>query len=127
MSAVPRIGLVALLALSVAQVSSAQQPAQPAPATLDIDALSKEAAELLSQYIRVNSSNPPGSELATAKWLQATLAKEGIEGEILDTAELGPGRANFDARIKGSGANPKASEEFGLAPAQLTLPLQQKL
>ena len=63
----------------------------------------EEAARLLSEYIRVNSSNPPGNELATARWLQATLSREGIEGQILDTAELGPGRANFYARLKGTG------------------------
>jgi hypothetical protein len=35
--------------------------------------------------------------------LKEVLAREGIEGQILDTAELGPGRANFYARLKGNG------------------------
>jgi acetylornithine deacetylase/succinyl-diaminopimelate desuccinylase-like protein len=63
-----------------------------------------EAVQRLSEYVRINTSNPPGNELATARWLKDVLAKEGIEGEILDTAELGPGRANFYARVKGDGS-----------------------
>ncbi len=52
---------------------------------------------------RSTPRNPPGNELATARWLKETLAREGIEGQILDTAELGAGRANFYARLKGNG------------------------
>ncbi len=84
-----------LCALSVPAV--AQAPA------FDYDRLRDETAQRLSEYIRINTSNPPGNELATARWLKEVLAKEGIEGQILDTAELGPGRANFYARLKGSG------------------------
>jgi acetylornithine deacetylase/succinyl-diaminopimelate desuccinylase-like protein len=72
--------------------------------SLDYDRLRDETAQLLSQYLRINTSNPPGNELATARWLKDVLAKEGIEGQILDTAELGPGRANFYARLKGNGS-----------------------
>jgi acetylornithine deacetylase/succinyl-diaminopimelate desuccinylase-like protein len=72
--------------------------------TIDFSKLRDETAERLSQYLKINTSNPPGNELATARWLKAVLAKEGIEGEILDTAELGPGRANFYARLKGDGS-----------------------
>lgn len=73
-----------------------------APA-IDYDKLQDETAQRLSEYLRINTSNPPGNELATARWLKDVLAKEGIEGQILDTAELGPGRANFYARLKGTG------------------------
>ena len=78
--------------------------AGPAEAqSFDYDRLRDETAQLLAQYLRINTSNPPGHELATAQWLKDVLAKEGIEGQILDTAELGPGRANFYARLKGTG------------------------
>ena len=76
-------------------------PAQSSP--FDYTALRDEAVQLLSQYLAINTTNPPGNELATARWLKDVLAKEGIEGQILDTAELGPGRANFYARLKGNG------------------------
>lgn len=82
---------------AVAAPASGQTP------SLDYAKLRDETARLLSEYIRINTSNPPGNELATARWLQAVLAREGIQGQILDTAELGPGRANFYAKLAGSG------------------------
>ncbi|HEU5039647.1 MAG TPA: M20/M25/M40 family metallo-hydrolase, partial [Gemmatimonadales bacterium] len=87
-----------LLLLSTAPVR-AQDPA----AAIDFARLRDETAQRLSEYLRINSTNPPGNELATARWLQEVLQREGIEGAILDTAELGAGRANFYARLPGSG------------------------
>ena len=87
------LGLTLLLASPLA----AQGPA------IDYAALREETARRLSEYLRINTSNPPGNELAAARWLADVLAKEGIEGTILDTTELGAGRANFYARLPGSG------------------------
>jgi acetylornithine deacetylase/succinyl-diaminopimelate desuccinylase-like protein len=95
----PRLPLLLVtLSLSAPRLATAQQRA------IDFDALRDETVRVMSEYLRINTSNPPGNELETARWLKAFLAKEGIEGEILDTAELGPGRANFYARLRGSGA-----------------------
>ena len=96
-SPICRFTRAATLLFVLAQPAAAQAP------TIDYDRLRDETARRLSEYIRINTSNPPGNELATARWLKDVLAKEGIEGQILDTAELGPGRANFYARLKGSG------------------------
>jgi acetylornithine deacetylase/succinyl-diaminopimelate desuccinylase-like protein len=85
-------GLTSFLSLADAQGQS-----------LDYARLRDETAQMLAQYLRINTSNPPGNELATAQWLKDVLAKEGIEGQILDTTELGHGRANFYARLKGTG------------------------
>jgi acetylornithine deacetylase/succinyl-diaminopimelate desuccinylase-like protein len=92
--------LFVLLLLAVPPAASAQDPA----AGIDFARLRDETAERLAEYIRINTANPPGSELATARWLRDVLAREGIEGMILDTAELGPGRANFYARMPGTGS-----------------------
>lgn len=78
--------------------------ATPLAAQHDWDRLQAEAVALLSEYLRINTSNPPGNELAAARWLAEVLEREGIESQILDTAELGSGRANFYARLKGTGA-----------------------
>ncbi len=91
------IRLVAL-ALLLASPLAAQRPA-----AMDYAALREETAQRLSEYLRINTSNPPGNELAAARWLADVLAKEGIQGSILDTAELGAGRANFYARLPGTG------------------------
>jgi acetylornithine deacetylase/succinyl-diaminopimelate desuccinylase-like protein len=92
-----------LFALAAVLLSTLTQPAAAQRVALNYAGLRDEAARLLSDYIRINTSNPPGNELATARWLKVVLAKEGIEGQILDTAELGAGRANFYARLEGTG------------------------
>ena len=76
------------------------QPAHP----VDWNALRDETVRVLAEYLRIDTTNPPGNELAGARYLQGVLAKEGIEAQILDTVELGAGRANLYARLKGSGA-----------------------
>ena len=96
--------LALLLPLLFAPAAAAAQaaPADPA-AVIDFARLRDETAQRLAEYIRINTSNPPGNELAAARWLRDVLAREGIKGMILDTAELGAGRANFYARLPGSG------------------------
>lgn len=73
------------------------------PRPLNWDSLAAEAVRNLSAYLAINTSNPPGNELAAARYLQQLLARDGIEAQILDTAELGPGRANLYARLRSSG------------------------
>lgn len=78
--------------------------AQAAPAPFDYAKLGEEATSRLQQYLRIDTSNPPGNELATARFLHDWLAKEGIESQILDTLELPAGRANLYARLRGDGS-----------------------
>src|SRR5881296_3530972 len=63
-------------------------------------ALGNEAAQLLSQYLRINTTNPPGNERRAADWLAAVLAREGIEAQVFEPA---PGKANLYARLRGDG------------------------
>ena len=91
------IALVLLLLVLMASPLAGQNAA-----AIDYAKLRVETARRLSEYLRINTSNPPGNELAAARWLADVLGKEGIRGMILDTAELGPGRANFYARLPGS-------------------------
>src|SRR3989475_2189001 len=63
-------------------------------------AAGQEAATLLSQYIAINTTNPPGNELKAAEWLRAVLGREGIEAQIF---EPGPSKANLFARVPGDG------------------------
>jgi acetylornithine deacetylase/succinyl-diaminopimelate desuccinylase-like protein len=93
--------LRAALLLAIALLEVHALSAQGAP--IDYAALRDETVRAMQEYLRINTTNPPGNELATARWLQAFLAKEGIPSEILDTAELGAGRANLYARFKGNG------------------------
>src|SRR6516162_9163109 len=72
--------------------------AAPVP---DFGAAREEAVRFLSDYLRINTVNPPGNETRGAKYLQSILAREGIPSEIF---ELVPGRGNLVARLGGSGA-----------------------
>ncbi len=60
-----------------------------------------EAAALLSRYIQIDTTNPPGNEIRAAQFLKEIFDREGIEARILESA---PGRANIYARLRGDGS-----------------------
>lgn len=70
---------------------------------VDWDALSKEGQVILADYLRINTTNPPGNEILAARFLKGILDREGIPATIVDTTELGAGHANLFARLKGNG------------------------
>jgi len=72
-----------------------------APVEEDWKGLGDEAAGLLSQYLRINTTNPPGNEVEAARWLAAALQREGIESQVFEPA---PGKANLYARLAGDGS-----------------------
>ncbi|HEX9347504.1 MAG TPA: M20/M25/M40 family metallo-hydrolase [Gemmatimonadales bacterium] len=72
-----------------------------APGEADWTALGDEATGLLTRYLRINTTNPPGNEIAAARWLQAVLRRDGIEAQIFEPA---PGKANLYARLRGDGS-----------------------
>ncbi|MEM3873837.1 MAG: M20/M25/M40 family metallo-hydrolase [Candidatus Bathyarchaeia archaeon] len=63
----------------------------------------EEITALLSDLIRINTTNPPGNETQAAKYLAETLEREGFECEVLESA---PGRGNVITRLKGTGEKP---------------------
>ena len=60
----------------------------------------KEAARVLSGYLKVDTFNPPGNETRGAKYLGRLLDKEGIPYEIVEHAS---GRGSLIARLEGAG------------------------
>ena len=56
---------------------------------------------MLSDYIRLDTTNPPGGEAQAASFLQRILTAEGIETRLVETA---PGRANLIARLRATEA-----------------------
>jgi acetylornithine deacetylase/succinyl-diaminopimelate desuccinylase-like protein len=62
-----------------------------------------EVTNLLSDLIRINTTNPPGNETEAAKYLAETLEKEGFKCELFESA---PGRGSIITRLKGSGEKP---------------------
>ena len=76
-------------------------PACPRAMSMAPAALAAEAVCLLRQYIQIDTTNPPGNELLSARFLAAVLAREGIEATLFESA---PGRANLYARLHGDGS-----------------------
>jgi acetylornithine deacetylase/succinyl-diaminopimelate desuccinylase-like protein len=95
-----RHAIVAFLLVSAAPLAA---QVSVAPSVIDWNALQSESVRHLQDYVRVNTSNPPGNEIEGARLLKGILDREGIEAMVLDTAELGPGHANLYARLKGNG------------------------
>jgi acetylornithine deacetylase/succinyl-diaminopimelate desuccinylase-like protein len=88
--------LFLLVPIGAAQ-SQSQAPAQAAsPAGFDLPRLESEAILWLQGLIRINTTNPPGNEIAAAKYLAAILQREGINSEIFQSA---PGRGILVARL----------------------------
>jgi len=65
--------------------------------------IEEEVTSLLSDLIRINTTNPPGNETEAAKYLAETLEKEGFECEVFESAH---GRGSIITRLKGTGKKP---------------------
>ncbi|HEY2797633.1 MAG TPA: M20/M25/M40 family metallo-hydrolase [Thermoanaerobaculia bacterium] len=74
--------------------------AVPPPPTPNFDAATAEAVPILQEYLRIDTTNPPGNERAAADFFQRIFEREGIESRVYD---LGGGRANVLARLPGRG------------------------
>jgi acetylornithine deacetylase/succinyl-diaminopimelate desuccinylase-like protein len=63
----------------------------------------QEITNLLSNLIRINTTNPPGNETQAATYIAQYLAREGFRTEIIESA---PGRGSIITRLKGTGEKP---------------------
>src|SRR3954463_9607736 len=60
------------------------------------------AVNWMQQYLRIDTTNPPGNELKTADFFKKIFDQEGIENQLFEYA---PGRADLWARIPASAAS----------------------
>lgn len=67
----------------------------------DNAAIANEAASFLSEYIRIDTTNPPGNEIAAARFLSERFAKEKIDATVFESQA---GRGSVLARLKGTGS-----------------------
>ncbi|HTY74769.1 MAG TPA: M20/M25/M40 family metallo-hydrolase [Candidatus Nanoarchaeia archaeon] len=77
----------------------------------------KEITELLSQLIKIDTSNPPGNETKAAQFLSQNLSAENFCCEIFESA---PGRGSLITRLKGTGKKPRILllSHLDVVPAQ---------
>ena len=77
---------------------------------IDWDAITEEATQLLSAFIRIDTSNPPGRERAACEWLAAIFRGAGIDDiafyDASDDGEYGEDRMNMTATLAGDGSKP---------------------
>ncbi len=71
---------------------------------IDWDEWTTRATDWLSDYIRVDTVNPPGNEMRACDWLGRILDAEGIPYTLYRSA---PERANLVARLSGTGTRGK--------------------
>ncbi|MFW6198765.1 MAG: M20/M25/M40 family metallo-hydrolase, partial [Acidobacteriota bacterium] len=87
---------VLCLLVAVAPAASAQETGR-----LDWGAIGDRGIELLREYIRIDTVNPPGNEIRGAEFFARELEAAGVEHEVLESQ---PGRGNIVARLRGDGS-----------------------
>ena len=85
----------------VAEVEVDRRETQHAAEQIDWPRYQDMAVDLMQQYLRIDTSNPPGNEIQAARFFKRIFDEYGIENEIF---EYKPGRANIIARLKGNGS-----------------------
>lgn len=78
-------------------MTTATDPGLP---PLDWTAVTDEAIAHFKQLLRIDTTNPPGNELAAARYIADAFDREGIAYELIESA---PGRGNLVARLPGNG------------------------
>jgi acetylornithine deacetylase/succinyl-diaminopimelate desuccinylase-like protein len=63
-----------------------------------------QAVDWERQYLRIDTSNPPGNEISAAHWFKQIFDAEGIQSQIF---EYKPGRANIIAWVRAGSATAK--------------------
>jgi acetylornithine deacetylase/succinyl-diaminopimelate desuccinylase-like protein len=61
---------------------------------------SEDAVQFLRDLVRIDTTNPPGNEMAAAAYIQKVLSAAQIDSRVIESA---PGRASIISRMKGNG------------------------
>ena len=91
--------VVTTAAVSPRLIQAQSNSASLASSRLPFDRLAQYsdlAVEWLQEYLRIDTTNPPGNELQAANFFKKMLDNEGIENQVF---EYQPGRADLWARM----------------------------
>ena len=99
---------VVLLFATLGGLSSEAQAVRPFDLFFDRGPVSRRAAKVLADAIRIPTANPPGNERALARRYAAELRLSGIEARVIETPgpDGGPRRAAVWGRLRGQGDRP---------------------
>jgi acetylornithine deacetylase/succinyl-diaminopimelate desuccinylase-like protein len=92
---------VILIVLASTLLAFAQDRLAPKIAALEWSAYQDETVKMMQEYLRIDTSNPPGNELAAAQFFHRLFEQAGIPSTIYEYA---PGRADLYAILKGDGS-----------------------
>jgi acetylornithine deacetylase/succinyl-diaminopimelate desuccinylase-like protein len=115
-SAIAAVSMLAFLAISGAASAASPSPnvlpaesmgvtKAPPPQPINWDRVTQEATDLLSKYIQINTTNPPGNEIEAARMLKERFLTDGIPAT---TWEPQHGRGIIAARLRGIGKHNKS-------------------
>jgi len=91
---------VILLLLGVALSASGQNQLEQHLRSINWGSYEDETVKLMQEYLRIDTSNPPGSEQEAAEFFRRIFDQAGISNTLYPYA---PGRANICAVLKGDG------------------------
>jgi acetylornithine deacetylase/succinyl-diaminopimelate desuccinylase-like protein len=94
-----RLGVSLLLSVICAGLLWRSVPADEVPPAWKT--VEDEAVSVLSRYVQIDTTNPPGNEIKAAQFFKEIFDREGIEARIIESA---PGRGNIYARLRGDGS-----------------------
>ena len=100
------VALTAFCAFSAAQAGSTDaRPLASAKIPAErMDQYSELAVNWMQQYLRIDTTNPPGNEMRAAKFFKTILDQEGIQNQVF---EYRPGRADLWAVLPHTTAEAK--------------------
>jgi acetylornithine deacetylase/succinyl-diaminopimelate desuccinylase-like protein len=103
--AIPAAALAASPSPNVLPAESRGVTQAPPPQPINWDRVTQEATDLLSKYIQLNTTNPPGNEIDAARMLKEKFLTDGIPAT---TWEPQHGRGIVAARLRGIGKHNKS-------------------
>jgi acetylornithine deacetylase/succinyl-diaminopimelate desuccinylase-like protein len=93
--------VIALMIMFAPLCAAGQQRVEGQPSPSDWERYQDETVKLMQEYLRIDTSNPPGNELAAAQFFHRIFEEAGITNTIYPYA---PGRADIYAVLKGDGS-----------------------
>jgi acetylornithine deacetylase/succinyl-diaminopimelate desuccinylase-like protein len=90
-----------LLLILVLSATPGMCAARDAANGINWEAIQTEALSMFIQYLKLDTTNPPGNEIRAAQFFAEICAREGIEHKVFEPF---PGRGTLWARVKGDGS-----------------------
>jgi acetylornithine deacetylase/succinyl-diaminopimelate desuccinylase-like protein len=89
------------LLIAILATSTFTSKANASDPKINWEEIQQEALNLFVQYLKIDTTNPPGGEIRAANFFAEICQREGIEYKVFEPF---PGRGNIWARVRGDGS-----------------------